>query len=573
MYIYLLNSAYKKTPNMSKHENPTLDAHAAKRIHIAAGNRVKPRTPCPSCKEELICKWGEVRTVPFWSHKPDKTSHRKCKLSGESLQHAMTKQMICSFLSTYGADALVFKHKHTKCACVDTMIIPACAVKFEEEVSQTTSGERVIWDIACKDASGCIVFGIEVFHTHKTNNYTGREGVPWAEIRTSDPCIVEILSEAFIYLEPMVAKNVKHMPNCTSPYCNPEDSFCELIHTGAKIQVSAVCAACGDETQCIDICNREYIATYKVRTESNLSSYINISLDKKTVFIFFFLHPWQKEGRVSSNGVTTISIHRTRIEYAIKHALGPIKIEMKVPTNECFSVKCLPVVDEFSSIVYTLKHMISEYKCDRVEYSIECTACKNRTTEHMHIGADTPIVLVNGQYRSYTASTIYIFESRLEHLRAPAVCFTEGCVRKTFTSAKQTGKLDLKADMVFLRAGHICVACAPKPTHIQPPPVPSTLTRTSTKRAKEVHIKQPEQIIIDEFNRHPEFESLSDYTPLTRWQYILDHDMVLEIDLFAARLRANAALDALIAGKNGWGIFMLIKDILEFKPRLTVINK
>ena len=131
--------------------------------------RGKPRSFCADCGNEMVlCALESEKVTPYWRHLSEGIDHRPS--NGESEIHKYAKHLLCDFLQSGGT--VVFGNDHVK-------IPKATTIKTEvKHTSKLPPYDTCIFDIACMEVN----IGIEILHTHKTTNITGRNDVKWYEV-------------------------------------------------------------------------------------------------------------------------------------------------------------------------------------------------------------------------------------------------------------------------------------------------------------------------------------------------------------------------------------------------------
>lgn len=134
----------------------------------------RPKDKCDLCTNDIILCWGKTIN-PYWRHLT-KFSANDHSPNSESFNHKFSKEILIKHLSTNRK--IKFFHN-----CKQEFInIPQVAVSFQSEVKY----KDCIFDVGCLDANNNLVFGIEVYHTHKTSNTKTRNDIEWVEVKSND---------------------------------------------------------------------------------------------------------------------------------------------------------------------------------------------------------------------------------------------------------------------------------------------------------------------------------------------------------------------------------------------------
>lgn len=136
----------------------------------------RPTIKCSQCGAEKILCWGE-KNRPHFRHK---SSDKEC--TGNSVEtdsHSMCKKLLCEFLDKDGI--IKFESACHVCGIImdDVITVPKCDTHTEEY-----RHNDVIFDVGCLSGGKLLQYGIEVRHTHPTDNFKGREDVEWYEVET-----------------------------------------------------------------------------------------------------------------------------------------------------------------------------------------------------------------------------------------------------------------------------------------------------------------------------------------------------------------------------------------------------
>jgi hypothetical protein len=194
-------SAYRKELQKIKH------------AHEAAGlTYPRPTEICDSCKGEIVLCWG-AQVSPYIKHKSGKSCENT---AGESFIHKRAKQLLVSFLNR--GYEISFYSNCNRCNSELTILIPDEELEFKEEVSYTSSeGKKCIFDVAGLNYTNNIIFGIEVFHKHKTDNIEPRKDIPWVEVRAIE--VINVLDENKSNEFKLHSENC--IVSCKDKYCLP----------------------------------------------------------------------------------------------------------------------------------------------------------------------------------------------------------------------------------------------------------------------------------------------------------------------------------------------------------------
>lgn len=141
----------------------------------------RPRGVCDICNECIILCWGEVMK-PYWRH--DSGHGGGHEPSGESAEHKLAKKMIAEYLNSGGkVDVITLCQQ---CGRKSLSHVPS-GLKFLEEVKHESSeGGKCCFDVAGLASDNKIAIGIEIWHSHKTDNMSTRKDVKWLEFRSLD---------------------------------------------------------------------------------------------------------------------------------------------------------------------------------------------------------------------------------------------------------------------------------------------------------------------------------------------------------------------------------------------------
>lgn len=142
----------------------------------------RPTAICDECKGVLHYKEGPKKKR-HWAHH----ANSKCnsKRTSESETHKLAKKTLVEYLS--GSGYIGFTSSCARCKNTSLIYTPRGNVQYSEEVKYTSSeGLDVIFDVAATNDQNQILFAIEVFHRHKTDNLESRNEISWCEVTSGD---------------------------------------------------------------------------------------------------------------------------------------------------------------------------------------------------------------------------------------------------------------------------------------------------------------------------------------------------------------------------------------------------
>ena len=179
----------------------------------ARGEWPRPRTPCPTCGDEMVLKWGNKRR-PYFSHLPKWGAQRKCSGGGgEGIKHKWAKDGLAHYLNQ-STKLQFFSHcQH----CEAKFELGSVPVRPHERTVETehrlpTGG---IADVAvCAGNETKVV--IEVYSTHRTatidSESTRSRPEPWYEVRVDD--VLRMLHSTQYYGELECVRPDRVCPEC-----------------------------------------------------------------------------------------------------------------------------------------------------------------------------------------------------------------------------------------------------------------------------------------------------------------------------------------------------------------------
>ena len=128
----------------------------------------RPIIDCPECMKKARICWGE-KLKPHLRH----IDETKCKPKPESWTHQEAKRYLCKFLNEGGICTFI-----RNCCGKEKIIELPPKLSYEEEVRFENS--RL--DIGGKNVDEQIICNIEIFCTHKTDNFEDRDKILWVEV-------------------------------------------------------------------------------------------------------------------------------------------------------------------------------------------------------------------------------------------------------------------------------------------------------------------------------------------------------------------------------------------------------
>ena len=134
----------------------------------------RPKDKCDICNDEIVLCWGNIR-LPYWRHLTN--THIDHSPNCESFNHKFAKNILINYLND----------NNNKCNFIHTcnniiINIPNGAIIFKPEIKY----KNCIFDIGGFDENNKLVFGIEIYHTHKTENIKTRNDIDWVEVKAYD---------------------------------------------------------------------------------------------------------------------------------------------------------------------------------------------------------------------------------------------------------------------------------------------------------------------------------------------------------------------------------------------------
>lgn len=159
-----------------------------KDVHESKGSPYpRPKINCPTCDNNLILCWGP-KTDPYFRHEITVDCDIKPKKVEESLFHNLAKKLLCENLNK--GIKITFVRKCVKCNNKFNITHSSILI-WECEKRIDSNGNVGVLDIAGFE-DGDIIFGIEIYYKHRTNNIKAREGIEWVELDTE-----EVLDEVY----------------------------------------------------------------------------------------------------------------------------------------------------------------------------------------------------------------------------------------------------------------------------------------------------------------------------------------------------------------------------------------
>lgn len=155
----------------------------------------RPILNCDKCLEEVILCWGDLRN-PYLRHlNKKKHDHKPCI---ESFEHKISKELLINHFTenlTKEYDNFFLHYCNNQ-----KIFLPKECVEFKPEVKF----ENIIFDIGCFDSQKNLIFGIEIYKTHKSDNIDVRNKINWVEISSSN--ILKYFSGKTSYLKDLSVK-------------------------------------------------------------------------------------------------------------------------------------------------------------------------------------------------------------------------------------------------------------------------------------------------------------------------------------------------------------------------------
>jgi hypothetical protein len=174
----------------------------------------RPRGKCEECKEEIVLCWGE-KTKPYWRHLKKSTSCNNKSL-GESVTHKLAKEYLVNFLNKGGT--IQFQNKCNKCKREFETNLIGGRLKFQAEIAHTSSDDKIcVFDVAGLNSKDQIIFGIEVYYKHKTDNSSeARKYIEWFEVTAED--VLDTLDDDKVG-KSIILNNCRVINQCENYYC------------------------------------------------------------------------------------------------------------------------------------------------------------------------------------------------------------------------------------------------------------------------------------------------------------------------------------------------------------------
>lgn len=189
------------------------------------------RDRCGDCGGEMVFCDGPKR-ISYWRHIG--SNKYQCSSSGESLMHKQAKKLLVSFLR--GRGKISFEHTCDSCGRIDKYSPPS-ATGFDEEIGHCSGGKTVTFDVAGL-ASCKVIFGIEVWYSHKTTSLLGRSTTPWFEVEAMD--VIRVLN---VEKTPsrITLKDHRGDIECKNPVCSMsmKDLACSLGYLHIEREIYA----------------------------------------------------------------------------------------------------------------------------------------------------------------------------------------------------------------------------------------------------------------------------------------------------------------------------------------------
>jgi len=133
----------------------------------------RPSDKCDICNEDIILCWGNIVTS-YWRHLIN--THHDHSPNTESFNHKFAKNILTKYLNNKNRCSFIH-------ICDDTIInIPKNVIIFQLEVPYNNCR----FDIGGFDKDNNLIFGIEIYYTHKTTNTKSRNDIEWVEIKAND---------------------------------------------------------------------------------------------------------------------------------------------------------------------------------------------------------------------------------------------------------------------------------------------------------------------------------------------------------------------------------------------------
>lgn len=146
--------------------------------HEATGRLYpRPTTICPECETPLILCWGNKILNPYWRHKVSNNCNVNTSNS-ESLLHQLAKELLCTKLNL---NLILSCERKCKCGKIQIIDVPT-NITWKCESYISNEEQKGYLDIAGFDDNDKIVFGIEIYNKHKTENIIARNNIEWVEL-------------------------------------------------------------------------------------------------------------------------------------------------------------------------------------------------------------------------------------------------------------------------------------------------------------------------------------------------------------------------------------------------------
>lgn len=140
----------------------------------------RPTIECKLCNGDLILCYGGIKGF-YLRHK----KLNKClkNLGGESYEHFIAKNILTQYLN-FNINDLNKIILNKKCGDCENIKFPVEIIKFKTEVSNEDKTCR--YDIGGLDENNNLIFGIEIYHSHRATNFNIRSEIPWVELKAQE---------------------------------------------------------------------------------------------------------------------------------------------------------------------------------------------------------------------------------------------------------------------------------------------------------------------------------------------------------------------------------------------------
>lgn len=149
----------------------------------------RPLDTCDACKTSIVLCWGETHSTPYWRHVVKTDNHTIP--NGESALHKQAKVLLCDYLlklpNNKRTDITFQHHKY--------LDLKTCLPNNYKNVKTEVKLGASVLDIALFDTNTKnndntetekVIFGIEIWNTHKTSKLSDRNLISWVEIKAED---------------------------------------------------------------------------------------------------------------------------------------------------------------------------------------------------------------------------------------------------------------------------------------------------------------------------------------------------------------------------------------------------